>query len=570
MRHALTMVQNHSISDLLARILAGRDIPINDVPAFLSPRLRNHFPDPMHLRDMDKAVIRLGHAIKNSESIFIVGDYDVDGACSSALLSLFLKHCNTPCFVHIPDRLQEGYGPSLKAVAAAKDSGARIFITVDCGTLSHDIIAQARLHNLDVLVLDHHQASDHLPDALVINPNRQDECSPLGHLCATGVVFCFLVALRRYLISEGFWSESNAPHLLETLDLVALATVADVVPLTGLNRAFVAQGLAVLKKRLRIGLAALMEIGGIKNAPEAWHLGFVLGPRVNAGGRIGDSSLGFRLLTTHNPHHAQELARRLDQHNRERQALEAHAVEQACAQAEKQYAATPYRSALIVHDPSWHPGILGLIAARVKENFRCPCFALTSSRLESPGWVGSGRSVPGIDLGALVRKAVEKGLLIKGGGHAMAAGITVQASYEALDTFRLFIHATLLEGAPSTLVEETLEIDGALSARSVTPERLEDLMRAGPYGTGHPEPLFAFPHHKIVSLSVIKEAHIRLRLQDDQGHSINAMAFRAHGTALGDHLCSSMHNSVHVVGSLSLDSFRGVKTPLIRIIDSAQ
>ncbi len=539
------------------------------MPRFLTPRIRDHLPDPMHFRDMQAAVDRIVQAIKQSESLFIVGDYDVDGACSSALLALFFRHCGVPFLVHIPDRLKEGYGPSPTALKAACEAEARVFITVDCGTLSHDIIAKAREHGLDAIVLDHHQASDVLPNALVINPNRQDELSPLGSLCATGVVFCFLVALRRRLITEGFWTEEQAPQLLENLDLVALATVADVVPLEGLNRAFVAQGLEVMKHRSRVGLAALMAVGGVKNLPEVWHLGFVLGPRLNAGGRIGESSLGMRLLTTQDPQEAETLAHRLDQYNRERQTLESLAVEQARTQAEKIRLGSPATTLLVVHDPTWHPGILGLIAARLKEHFECPCFALAISDATPKGWVGSGRSIPGVDLGFLVRHAVSKGLLLKGGGHAMAAGITISPTHEALETFTQFANATLTALLGTSPIERTLSIDGLLSARSVTVERIEELLRAGPYGAGNPEPIFAFPHHRMTGMTVIKEAHIRLRLEDAEGYSLNAMAFRAYGTPLGDRLRSALHTSIHMAGSLSLDAFRGVKAPLLRVIDCA-
>ncbi|HEU4519712.1 MAG TPA: DHH family phosphoesterase, partial [Microvirga sp.] len=375
---ALAIAQTHGLPDVLARVLAGRGVGVQEAPAFLSPRLRDLLPDPHGLTAMAPAALRLADAVERRERVAIFGDYDVDGACSAALLAEYLRACGVEALIHIPDRVTEGYGPNVEAIRSLRGQGADLLVTVDCGTAGHEPLAEARRLGLDAIVLDHHQAPEDLPDALaIVNPNRQDDLSGLGHLCAAGVVFLTLVALNRVLRTRGFFAGRPEPDLLASLDLVALATVADVVPLTGLNRAFVRQGLAVMRSRRRVGLAALLDVAGLAGVPECWHLGYLVGPRINAGGRIGDAALGSRLLLTEDPHLAARLAAELDRLNRERQAIEQVAIEDAQAQALRLFDGHPDRPLVVTASAEWHPGIVGLVAARLKERFRRPAFAFT-------------------------------------------------------------------------------------------------------------------------------------------------------------------------------------------------
>ncbi|MBV9077643.1 MAG: DHH family phosphoesterase, partial [Methylobacteriaceae bacterium] len=374
---AMAIAQTHGVPEIVARVLAGRGVAVGAVPGFLQPRLRDLMPDPGTLTDMGAAAERLARAVRTGERVAVFGDYDVDGACSAALLAGFLQAHGLPVQVHIPDRVTEGYGPNVEAIRRLVAEGASLIVTVDCGTAGHEPLAEARRLGADVVVLDHHGAPEELPPAVaIVNPNRQDDLSGLGHLCAAGVVFMLLVALARELRRNG--EGRPEPDLLAGLDLVALATVADVVPLVGLNRAFVRQGLTVMRQRRRPGLAALADVAGLAAAPEAWHLGYILGPRINAGGRIGDSSLGARLLLTVEAAEAEGIARRLDELNRERQAIEQAAVEEALARAGILVEATPDLAAIVLDGPDWHPGIVGLVAARVTERHGRPTFAFAT------------------------------------------------------------------------------------------------------------------------------------------------------------------------------------------------
>ena len=421
---ALALTQAHGIDDFLARVIAGRGVTVADAAGYLDPKLRDLLPDPSSLRDMDAATNRLAEAIEKSEQIAIFGDYDVDGACSSALLIDFWRAAGAPePLLHIPDRIIEGYGPNVEAIRDLAARGATLLATVDCGTSSHEAFAVARALGLDVIVLDHHQAPEILPDALVVNPNRLDDLSGQGALCAAGVVFLVLVGLSRTLRARGWWSDDRPePDLLAALDLVALATVADVSPLARLNRALVAKGLMVMAARSRPGLAALMDAARLDGPPRASHLGFALGPRINAGGRIGDAGLGARLLTLADGAEARRIALELDRLNGERQVVERTILEQAVAEAEAQVAGSNRLSCLVVHGQDWHPGVVGLIASRLKERFNTPAFVIA---FNGEYGTGSGRSLSGVDLGAAVRRAVDLGLAVKGGGHAMAAGVTL-------------------------------------------------------------------------------------------------------------------------------------------------
>jgi single-stranded-DNA-specific exonuclease len=565
---ALAIAQTHGLPDVLSRVLAGRGVGIHDAEGFLNPRLRDLMPDPHRLTDMEAAASRLGDAVMRNEKVAIFGDYDVDGACSAALLAEYLRACGLDYAIHIPDRITEGYGPNVDAIRALKEQGADILVTVDCGTASIEPLAEAKRLGLDPIVLDHHQAPEQLPEALaIVNPNRQDDLSGLGHLCAAGVVFLFLVALNRTLRSRGFFQGRAEPDLMGSLDLVALATVADVVPLVGLNRAFVRQGLAIMKSRRRVGLAALLDTAGLAGAPESWHLGYLVGPRINAGGRIGDAALGARLLLTEDPVQAGKLATELDRLNRERQAIEVVAVAEAEAQAMMALERMPDLPVLVTASAEWHPGVVGLISARTKERFRRPAFAFT---LNPNGTAtGSGRSVPGVDLGYAVRAAVEAGLAIKGGGHSMAAGVTIHAV--DLERFLAFVTEKLTEPVSTMRLGDNFAVDATLTAAGAQPAVVTALERAGPFGQGQPEPVFVFPQHRLIEAREVGSGgHMRVKLRGGDGSFIGGIAFRAAGQPLGNALSQSIGNPLHVAGTLSIDRWGGNEKVEVRIMDAAR
>jgi len=563
---AQAIAQAHGLPDTLARVLAGRDVTLDAAPLFLAPKLRDLMPDPSVLVDMDAAAARLGRAVVRGERVAIFGDYDVDGACSSALLAGFLEAVGVSTRIHIPDRIVEGYGPNVEAIRALAADGARLLVAVDCGTASHEPFAEAARLGLDVVVLDHHQAPETLPAvAALVNPNRQDDLSGLGYLCAAGVVFVALVALARTLReTPGF--ARPLPNLLDGLDLVALATVADVVPLTGLNRAFVRQGLQVMRGRGRPGLAALFDAAGLAAAPEAWHLGYLVGPRINAGGRIGDASLGARLLGCADPLEAGRMAEALDRLNRERQAIEAEAVEEAVSQAERTLGEAPDAPVLLAAGPDWHPGIVGLVAARLKERFRRPAFAFAAANPEGFA-TGSGRSVAGADIGRAVRAAVDAGLAAKGGGHAMAAGATV--AVDRLAAFVGFIAERLSEPVAQARADDALAIDARLTAGGATPELFAALQDAGPFGSGCPEPLFAFAAHRVTRALVVGTGHVKATFAAGDGRTIDAIAFRCAEEPLGRALLEAQGRPLHLAAALSKNAWGGRETIEARIVDVA-
>ncbi|MFL5025746.1 MAG: single-stranded-DNA-specific exonuclease RecJ [Microvirga sp.] len=565
---ALAIAQTHGLPDVLSRVLAGRGVGIHDTEGFLNPRLRDLMPDPHRLTDMEAAASRLADAVMGNEKVAIFGDYDVDGACSAALLAEYLRACGLDYAIHIPDRITEGYGPNVDAIRALKEQGADILVTVDCGTASIEPLAEAKRLGLDPIVLDHHQAPEQLPEALaIVNPNRQDDLSGLGHLCAAGVVFLSLVALNRTLRSRGFFQGRAEPDLMGSLDLVALATVADVVPLIGLNRAFVRQGLAIMKSRRRVGLAALLDTAGLAGAPESWHLGYLVGPRINAGGRIGDAALGSRLLLTEDPVQAGKLATELDRLNRERQAIEVIAVAEAEAQAMMALERMPDLPVLVTASAEWHPGVVGLISARTKERFRRPAFAFTLNQNGTA--TGSGRSVPGVDLGYAVRAAVEAGLAIKGGGHTMAAGVTIQAV--DLERFLAFVTEKLTEPVSTMRLGDNFAVDATLTAAGAQPAVVTALERAGPFGQGQPEPVFVFPQHRLIEAREVGSGgHMRVKLRGGDGSFIGGIAFRAAGQPLGNALSQSIGNPLHVAGTLSIDRWGGNEKVEVRIMDAAR
>jgi single-stranded-DNA-specific exonuclease len=547
--------------------MAGRGVAVEDAMAFLDPTVRALMPDPGVLAGMAVAAARIADAVGRNETVAIFGDYDVDGATAAATLARLLRHCGLSPLIHIPDRIFEGYGPNVEAIRGLAGRGATLLVTVDCGTTSHEPLAEAQKLGLDVVVIDHHQADETLPPALaVVNPNRQDDLSQLGHLAAVGLVFMTAVAINRELRRRGFWTAGRSePDLLGMLDLVALGTVADVVPLKGLNRAFVAKGLVALRRRDSIGLTALMDVARLGGPPEPWHLGFMLGPRINAGGRIGRATLGVDLLLTEDTIEASRIAEELDRLNRERQAIEVATLAQAEAEAMAALGIEEKGAVVVTAGEGWHPGVVGLVAARLKERFGRPAFAVA---LE-PGGIGtgSGRSIAGVDLGRAVRQAVAEGVLIKGGGHAMAAGITLKK--QSLATFRAYLESALGDAVDAARRIDALRIDGALTAKAATVETVSTLGRAGPFGAGNAEPIVAFPAHTVVYADEVGQAHVRVRLRAGDGATVNAIAFRAVGQKLGNALTQSRGRSVHAAGCLTIDRWQGEERVQLRILDVA-
>jgi single-stranded-DNA-specific exonuclease len=566
--HALAIAQIGGHDDLLARVLAGRGVLPDAVDRHLAPSFRDLMPDPYSLRDMAAATERLRRAVMAHEKVAIFGDYDVDGACSAALLSEYLKACGLETIVHIPDRVTEGYGPNVEAIQGFASRGATLVVTVDCGAVSHEPFEAASRLGLDVIVFDHHQAPEVLPKtAALVDPNREDDLSGLGYLCAAGVVFMALVALNRALREAGFWNGGKGPDLLASLDLVALATIADVVPLIGLNRAFVIKGLAIMRERRRPGLAALFDVAGADGPPRPYHLGFVIGPRINAGGRIGDAALGVRLLTATDDIEARAIAIELDRLNRMRQLIEIEALAEAEAEALLSLGLEERGAAVVVAGATWPPGVVGLLAARLKERFERPAFALSLAGGQA---TGSGRSIVGVDLGRVVRAAVEAGIAIKGGGHAMAAGVTLAT--ERLGDWRAFLEERLGQAVTKARAESGLRVDAALTATAATPELVHRLEAAGPYGSGAPEPLFALPRHRLAEVTPVgvEGRHLRLRAVAGDGRAVEGIAFRASGKKLGEALTRLKGAPVHLAGTLSVNRFGGRERAQIRVVDVAE
>lgn len=567
-RLALAISQREGLPEIIGRVLAGRGIAPEDVAAYLTPSLKTLLPDPSVLTDMDKAAARVAKAIMGGEKIAVFGDYDVDGATSSALLQRFFRAVGSDLRIYIPDRIKEGYGPNAPALMTLRDEGIKLIITVDCGTMAHRVLGVAKDAGLEIVVIDHHQAEPALPPAFaLVNPNRMDDTSGLGTLAAVGVAFLFLVAINRQLREGGWYETHEAPDLLSLLDLVALGTVCDVVPLVGLNRAFVSQGLRVMAKRGNIGLAALGDVARLDVKPAAYHLGFLLGPRVNAGGRVGRADLGARLLTTGDKSEAEAIALELDVLNKERQAIEAEVLESAMKQLdllqERARLNTP-PPVVFACGKGWHPGVIGIVAARLKERYDRPAIVIA---FDSKGeGKGSGRSIQGVDLGRAVTAALEAGHLINGGGHAMAAGLTV--SEDKFDDFAAFLTKRLSDEVMIASESKALRLDGALSARGATRDLYEMLERAGPYGSGNPEPRFAVPSLRVVYSSVVGKGHVRCTLASEDGSQIKGIAFRSAETALGKALLDRGTGPVHVAGRLKPDDWQGRRGVQINIEDA--
>ncbi len=565
-RMAAVISQRLELPEIIGRVMAARGVSVEDSEAWLNPTIRGLMPKPSALMDLEKGAARLAQAIITHEKIGVISDYDVDGVSSAALLLRFLRAVGSDAMVYIPDRISEGYGPSEKAVTALKEQGAELLLTLDCGVLSHDPLAHAADLGFTTIIVDHHQAEAELPHAhAVINPNRQDDISGQGHLCAAGVVFLLLAATNKVLREKGHYATSLEPNMLQWLDLVALATVADVVPLKGLNRAYVTQGLKVMGRRDNLGIACLSDVGGLKRRPDTYALGFVLGPRLNAAGRVGHADEALALLTTMDKGEASTLAHQLNDLNRHRQAIELRVVDEAVAQAEASMGKERKPAVLIVAAENWHPGVVGLAASRLKDRYGLPALVLAINKTTRHA-TGSGRSINGVDLGKAVRAASDAGLLIKGGGHAMAAGMTLEVS--KLSSLRQF-----MEDALTAAVEENstraLLVDGALTASGATLDLIELLDQAGPYGSGNPSPMFVFPAHRIAYADRVGADHVRCTLVAADGTRLKAIAFRALGTDLGELLLSERQHPIHVAGRLVADEWGAKRVPSLQIEDAS-
>lgn len=560
-RMGAAIAQTLGAPEIVGRILAARGVAPEEAEAYLAPTLKDLTPDPSSLKDMDEAAARLVKAATARERVAIFGDYDVDGAASSALLVDWLGALGVKASVYIPDRIDEGYGPNVEAMeslARAHD----LIICVDCGTLSFEPVAAAVAAGVDVMIADHHMAGETLPECLaVVNPNRHDDESGMGHLCAAGVVFLLLVAANRDLRERG----AAAPDLMSALDLVALATVADVAPLIGLNRAFVRQGLKVMAGRGRVGLRALADVARLTTAPASFHLGYLLGPRVNAGGRIGKADLGARLLSTTSDEEAEGIAFELDRLNVERREIEADVLRNAIEQMEARAAGAGDPGPLVwAAAEGWHPGIVGIVAARLKERFERPAVVIG---LDAGEGKGSARSIEGVDLGAAIAALTREGVLLKGGGHRMAAGLTVAA--DRLEDAMAALAGKLAREVGALPAARSLRIDAPLGAAAATPDLCEALERAGPFGQAAPAPRFACPAQKIAFAKRAGEDHLRLTLTDRSGGRLDAIAFRAFQTELGPFLESRQGAPVHVAGRLEIDDWGGRRKAKLRVEDAA-
>jgi len=546
-RLAAALAQRLALPEIVARVLASRGIGPSEAPSFLDPRLRDLLPDPCRLRDMRVGATRLAAAITSGETVCVFGDYDVDGATSAALLLRFLAATGAASpRLYVPDRLREGYGPNGPALRRLAESGVSLVITVDCGIAAYDALAEAADAGLDVIVVDHHLAPVRLPPACaVINPKRLDEDGTLAHLAAVGVTFLLTVDTNRLLRQRGWYADRPEPDLRSWLDVVALGTVCDMVPLTGVNRAFVAQGLKVLRKRCNAGLRALSDLAGLTAAPGARDLGFVFGPRINAGGRVGEADLGARLLSTDDPATAAALAGRLEGFNRERQAIEQSVLDEALAMLPPAVGRADAGLLWAVGE-GWHPGVVGIVASRLVERFQRPAVVVG---LDGGHAIASARSLPGRDLGAAVNAAVAAGLLLKGGGHAMAAGFTAEAC--RLDTVFDFLSERLQADAASACRARALPVDGVLSVSGATALSPDALAMLSPFGAGHPEPRFILASTRVLSARPTGDGHhMQCIVADEAGGRLPAIAFRCTGQPLGQLLGDRMGLTLHLAGRL--------------------
>ena len=540
-------------SDITTQLMLTRGVAPEDVAKHSKPTMREFLPDPSVFQDMDKAAERIANAVENGENITIYGDYDVDGATSAALLVELLRSLGCEAGYYIPDRLLEGYGPTGEALVQLANDGSNLIVTVDCGAMAHEALTMAKDAGVDVIVVDHHKCASELPPtAALVNPNRLDEsdfAASFGHLAAVGVAFLLSIALTRTLRARGYFKDRDEPDLMALLDLVALGTVADVAALHGLNRAFVSQGLKILARRERIGMAALMDASRLKRAPIASDLGFALGPRINAGGRIGESTLGVRLLTTRDPEEAREISEQLSALNEERRAIEAAVQEEAEAQLEGQHNMAVH----VLSGAGWHPGVIGIVAGRVKEKTGKPSIVIAVDEAGGQG-KGSGRSISGVDIGAAIIAAREDGLLVAGGGHAMAAGLTIDN--EKLSAFAEFLDTRLARDVDKARASQVMKLDLSLAPGGLTPDLVSTLDTGGPYGVGWPAPRVAIGPVQIIKADIVGKDHLRIIASGNDGRSFKAIAFRAAETEMAQTLLHrSKGRKFHLAGRVKIDDW---------------
>lgn len=561
-RMATAISQHFDLPDIVCRILAGRGFNLENIDSFLNPTLKNHLPNPFTLRDMEKAAKRVAQTIVSNETIGLMGDYDVDGATSTAELKMYLEQCGIQVLTFIPER-EDGYGPNAKKMQEFRDAGCSLILTLDCGTTAFDPIEFGTGLGLDIIILDHHNAESRLPNAYaVINPKRLDEDinHPCHHLAACGVVFLFIVALNKVLREQGFWKNKQEPNLIQYLDLVAFGTICDVVKLTGVNRLLVKSGLKQMALGENVGLSALSRQINLEEPATTYHLGYLMGPRVNACGRVGKSDLGMQLLSSHDPIQAGILAEELERLNTLRREIENDVFLKAIGQVESKPLTTPF---IVVSGESWHQGVVGIVAGRLKERYNLPVFALS---IEGDDIKGSSRSVAGLDIGTLIMNALEKGILSHGGGHPMAAGFSLNKS--KLPDFIQYLTETITSKNVSLSPNE-LEAEGILDLAGITPELVQKLEYLAPFGEANPEPLFILKDVHITYANLLNNGHISAGLSNKSGYKMSAIAFRAADTEMGKSFLTSHGNELFdLMVTLKRDTWRGKTKIQIHILDA--
>ncbi len=564
-RQTQAIMQKCALPDVVARILAWRGVTVDTVDEFLDPQLRQ-LPDPANLQDMDLAAAILADAVESQKTIGILGDYDVDGATSTVLIINYIRALGGKSVFHIPNRFREGYGPSALGLDRLIELGADLVVTVDCGITATDLLDEY-IKKIPILIVDHHQPGPELPKAnAIVNPNRFDDDFPHKNLAACGVVFMLLIALNRNLRARGFFRERVEPDLKSFLDLVALGTVADIVSLTGLNRIFVKRGLEVMATRNHVGLRALSDVSRLDTKPDAYHLGFMLGPRINAAGRLQDASLGVRLLTATEEWQAREIATQLDKLNTERQAIEETILAQAIDQVEREQMQSPI---LVAANENWHPGVIGIVASRLKDRYARPAcmIAFIADGNGQTVGTGSARSVTGFNLGAAIIAAEQSGILQKGGGHAMAAGFKIESG--KLAQFREFMQTRFAAETAGADLSASLAIDASVNLAALNDALLQKLNTLAPFGMGNPQPRFMIPNVQIEYAEVMKEKHVRLRLKSLDGAGMDAVAFRVMDSPLGKFLSARTGAQIHVAGHLRENHFNGRRKLQFQIEDAA-
>lgn len=562
--------QNHDLSEIVSRVVAGRGVTIEEAPVFLNPTLKETLPDPSIFKDMDKASTRIADAIVAGEKVAVFGDYDVDGATSAAIFKRFFKSLGQELTAYIPDRMKEGYGPNRKALLELKAAGHKLAITVDCGIVSFDPLGAAMEAGLDIIVLDHHQAEAKLPEAVaVVNPNRLDEEPGYGQLAAIGVSFITIVGINRELRNRGWYVEQGIkePNIIDWLDLVALGTICDVVPLVGVNRALVSQGLKIMAERRNVGLKALSDIAGINEAPGTYHAGFLLGPRVNAGGRVGRPEAGTILLSTEDEEQAANIASELNTYNAERQAIEAMVLEDAMNQVQHKIGVDGIVPPVIVAaNVGWHPGVIGIVAGRLKEHFNRPTIVIAIDENEEAK--GSGRSIMGVDLGAAITAARQAEIITAGGGHAMAAGLSLRA--EKIDELTDFLSERLKTKVKDAMQTLSLKLDGVLALSAVNPSLVQTLDYIGPYGQGNAQPRFAFADCYVSYVDIVGKDHVKVSVTGPDGSNVKGMAFRSADKPLGRLLIESRGKTIKLAGTIRNNHWNGRTSAEIFIDDAAE